>query len=110
MARGASEGEGDVYGENDPAPCPRQHANSSRCFDIRMVWERFGLWVSFLALGLWAFTAVGSLGLLGVLAIGGTWWGLGWLVFPLPFALYVLVYALRRWRAPLADETSSGHT
>ena len=63
--------------------------------------ERVGLLVSFAALGIWALSAVTFIGLLAPLAWGGGVGLYAWLLFALPFAAYVLVYAFRRWREPL---------
>jgi hypothetical protein len=65
--------------------------------------ERVGLLVSFAALGVWAFAAITFAGFLSLVWFGHAGW-YTWLLFPIPFAIYVLVYAFRRWREPLVPE------
>jgi hypothetical protein len=70
--------------------------------------ERTGLLVSFAALALWALTALpmilGGFGFMMIAGgwmpvVGDAWVPIAWLLFPIPFAFYVLIYALRRWTA-----------
>lgn len=70
-----------------------------------MSWERFGLLVSFAALAFWAFAAITFAGFLSLVWFGHLGWYV-WLGFPIPFAVYVLVYAFRRWREPLPIESA----
>jgi hypothetical protein len=58
------------------------------------------LWIAFVALGLWAFSAISEGLALASFYFGWTGF-LAWVAFPLPFAAYVLVWAWRRWREPL---------
>ena len=70
-----------------------------------MLWERIGLAVSFAALAFWAFTAITFAGLFSVEWFGRAGWWI-WFAFPMPFAAYVLIYAYRRWTAPLPGDSN----